>query len=171
MIRVAKYEDVDAIMQIVRDAQHHLRDLGIDQWQDGYPSREVIMDDIEAGVGYLLTNGEQILGYAAILLSGEKTYLQLDSSMWHTPEEYVVVHRLCVRGGEYRRGLATELMQHAARIATAHNITGFRIDTHRGNIRMLSMLSKLGFEYCGIILYPSGERLAYDLNINISNRL
>lgn len=171
MIRVAKYEDVDVIMQIVSDAQHHLRDLGIDQWQDGYPTREVIMDDIEAGVGYLLTNGEQILGYAAILLSGEQTYLQLDSSMWHTPEEYVVVHRLCVRGGEYRRGLATELMHHAARIATTHNITGFRIDTHRGNIRMLAMLSKLGFEYCGIIHYPSGERLAYDLNINISNRL
>ena len=46
MIRRAHIEDIDRILSIVRSAQLSLRDLGIDQWQDGYPSREVIEADI-----------------------------------------------------------------------------------------------------------------------------
>jgi hypothetical protein len=46
MIRRADIGDVDRIMGIVRSAQLSLRQLGIDQWQDGYPSLEVIEGDI-----------------------------------------------------------------------------------------------------------------------------
>ena len=54
MIRQATTDDINAILSIVNDAQLSLRDLGIDQWQDGYPSRDVIMDDIAKGVGFVL---------------------------------------------------------------------------------------------------------------------
>ena len=42
MIRKATIKDIDHIMSIVSDAQLSLRELGIDQWQDGYPSVDVI---------------------------------------------------------------------------------------------------------------------------------
>ena len=35
MIRLAGVSDVDAIMNIVGQAQQALAELGIDQWQDG----------------------------------------------------------------------------------------------------------------------------------------
>ena len=41
MIRKAQYDDIETIMAIVREAQLSLRELGIDQWQDGYPSSDV----------------------------------------------------------------------------------------------------------------------------------
>ena len=37
--------------------------------------------------------------------------------------------------------------------------------------RMLSMLEKLGFAYCGIVHYDSGARLAYDLDLDLSSVL
>ena len=37
MIRRANNRDIEAIMGIISDAQAALRELGIDQWQDGYP--------------------------------------------------------------------------------------------------------------------------------------
>lgn len=172
MIRRAIIHDVDRVLSIVRDAQLSLRDLGIDQWQDGYPSREVIEGDIERGIGYVLCNdNNEAVSYAAIVLSGEEAYLQIDDSQWHTPSEYVVVHRLCVANNIRRRGAAASLMQHAATIARSNNIHAFRIDTHRGNVRMLAMLEKLGFAYVGIIYYTSGERLAFDLNLDTSRTL
>lgn len=172
MIRRATTYDIERILSIIGDAQLSLRDLGIDQWQDGYPSRDVIAGDIERGVGYVLSdNNDEAIGYAAILLTGEEAYLQIDDDTWHTPREYVVVHRLCVAARLHRRGVAMEMMQHAANVARESGIYAFRIDTHRGNVRMLSMLEKLGFAYVGIIRYDSGERLAFDLNLKISKTL
>ena len=53
LIRLANRDDVTAIMSIVRSAQQALKELGIDQWQNGYPTAEVICDDISRGVGYV----------------------------------------------------------------------------------------------------------------------
>lgn len=172
MIRKAQYNDIETIMAIVHEAQLSLRELGIDQWQDGYPSSDVIREDIDNGVGYLLLDDEnRPIGYSAIVLTGEEAYLQLAPEAWHTSEEYVVVHRLCVSRSACRGGAATLLMRYAADVARNNNLHSFRIDTHRGNIRMLAMLKKFGFEYCGIIYYPSGERLAYDLDLDKSKIL
>ena len=63
MIRRATASDVAQIMSIVADAQLSLRELGIDQWQDGYPSKEVIVSDIASEVGYVYSIGDVVVGY------------------------------------------------------------------------------------------------------------
>ena len=166
MIRLALHSDIDAIMRIVRSAQQALADLGIDQWQDGYPTRDIIGEDIARGVGYVATDDyNHPIGYAAILLSGEPAYSQIGEDRWNTPSEYVVVHRLCVDGAVRRQGVARQLMEFAMHHALDRGITAFRIDTHEGNVRMLQMLNALDFKPTGIISYDSGLRIAYDLNI------
>lgn len=171
MIRRATASDVAQIMSIVADAQLSLRELGIDQWQDGYPSKEVIVSDIASEVGYVYSIGDVVVGYAAIILSGEEVYSQIPDTEWCTTADYVVVHRLCVRRDYTNMGVAMALMHYAVQMAQNSGYTGFRIDTHRGNVRMLAMLKKLGFKYIGIIHYDSGERLAYDLKLNGSFKL
>lgn len=170
MTRRALYQDVNEIMSIVYSAQQSLRELGIDQWQDGYPTRESIEEDIAKGVGYVVINNEVISGYAAIVLSGEPAYQQIADS-WHCGDRYVVVHRLCTSATHRRKGVAIELMQYAANLSRKAGYGAFHIDTHKGNIRMLSMLHKLGFNYTGIVRYDSGERVAYELNLDLSNIL
>jgi ribosomal protein S18 acetylase RimI-like enzyme len=166
MIRRATVEDIDKILSIVRSAQLSLHELGIDQWQDGYPRRGNIALDIANGIGWVVVDEDNsAIGYAAIPLTGEEAYKQLPDEAWHTNERYVVVHRLCVDGTLRRQGIAMQLMSHAMELAHANGMDGFRIDTHRGNIRMLALVEKLGFQYCGIVRYDSGERLAFDLNI------
>lgn len=164
MIRRATYSDLDSILSIIHDAQLSLRELGIDQWQDDYPTADIILADIDNQVGYVVCEDDSIVGYAAIITTGEQAYHQIEDS-WHYKGDYVAVHRICVRGGCRRRGVALELMHHAIAIASGANCSAFRIDTHRGNVRMLAMLQKLGFEYVGIIHYDSGERVAYELKI------
>ena len=173
MIRRATHSDLEAIMTIVHSAQLYLAELGIDQWQDGYPEREVIVADIDAGVGFVVCDkSNHPQGYAAIVLSGESAYRQISQSAWHTSEPYVVVHRICISGDSRRRGLAMQLMSFAANIALQNGVEAMRIDTHEGNTRMLAMLDKLGFEYCGKIVYEqSGERVAYDREISLDNQL
>ena len=165
MIRIATTEDIVEVMSIVADAQLSLRELGIDQWQDGYPSKSVIAEDIASKVGYVYCIDNKVVSYAAIVFDGEETYAQIADSEWNTTNNYVVVHRLCVRRGYTKTGIAMALMDYASQMAIEKGYTGFRIDTHRGNIRMLAMLEKIGFKYVGVIYYDSGERLAYDLKL------
>ena len=165
MIRRATITDIEQIMSIVADAQLSLRELGIDQWQDGYPSMDVIKSDIASEVGYVYCIDDVVVGYAAIVLDGEVAYSQIPDSEWNTSSNYVVVHRICVKRVCVKRGVAMAMMDYAAQLALSRGYMGFRIDTHRGNVRMLAMLEKLGFKYCGIIHYDSGERLAFDLKL------
>ena len=154
-------------MGIVHSAQVALCELGIDQWQDGYPSKEIIEQDIVAGVGYVdCDDGGAVVGYEAVVLTGEEAYNQIESSKWHTSNNYVVVHRLCVLGESRRRGVAIELMNFAGEFALKHDVADFRIDTHEGNVRMLALLNKMGFEHVGTIRYDSGLREAFDLKLN-----
>lgn len=170
MIRKAIHDDIEAIMGIVRSAQLALCELGIDQWQDGYPRSENIAEDISQGIGYVVVNDNTILAYAAIILTGEPAYEQI-ADKWQTDERYVVVHRLCVDSVARRQGIALQLMQHAAHLALRAGYSAFRIDTHNGNIRMLGMIQRLGFKHVGKILYESGEREAYELDLKLSNIL
>lgn len=170
MIRKATSEDKALIMSIIHSAQEALRELGIDQWQDGYPTPESIDEDIANGVGYVACTDSEVIGYAAIVLTGEPAYLQIDEK-WLYGKDYVVAHRLCVNAGYRRGGVALELMKYAAEVARTAQHNAFRIDTHRGNIRMLTMLSKLGFREVGTIFYDSGERVAYELDLTSSIKL
>lgn len=167
LIRLANIADLPAIMDIVRSAQSALRELGIDQWQDGYPTPDIISEDITQGVGYVacFQNGD-IVGYEAIVLTGEAAYKQLPDDAWHTPQEYVVVHRLCVLRDYTRMGVAKKLMAFAVQHAIENDIYAFRIDTHKGNVRMMTLLPQLGFKHVGVVRYDSGEREAFDMKLS-----
>lgn len=76
--------------------------------------------------------------------------------------DYVVLHRLAVADGEKGRGVAAEFMRRTEALARERGVGSFRVDTNFDNRYMLRMLERLGFAYCGKIVYGSGERLAFE---------
>lgn len=162
VFREAAFGDVDAIMEIVHDAQLSLGSRGIDQWQNGYPNHEAILSDINKGVGVVAKQGETIAAYAAIIVNGEPEYKNLVGGNWLSNGDYIVVHRICVRNDFVRKGLASAVMQYAIDFAKVKGIHSFKIDTHVENQYMLNMLKKFGFTYCGEIHYEHGDRVAFE---------
>lgn len=53
LFRRARPADTERIMEIIRQAQAQMRALGSRQWQDGYPARADIDNDIARGYGYV----------------------------------------------------------------------------------------------------------------------
>lgn len=161
MIRKAATEDLEDILEIVEDAQQSLKSRGIDQWQNGYPNRESILADIRKNVGVVAICNNEIAAYAAIIINGEPEYENLDGK-WLSNQDYVVIHRICVRKTRTHQGFASILMQEAEEIALQNNVHSFKIDTHKDNGYMLNLLKKKGFTYCGEIHYQHGERIAFE---------
>mgnify|MGYP000063742405 CR=1 FL=1 len=45
--RAGEEKDLEGIMAVIHDAQRTMGEAGLDQWQDGYPSEEIIRDDMQ----------------------------------------------------------------------------------------------------------------------------
>ena len=61
--RIAREKDLERMCEITAQAKAGLKNLGLDQWQKGYPSREIWKNDIknqctyvaeEDGIGHIL---------------------------------------------------------------------------------------------------------------------
>ena len=163
--RKATLADMDDIMRAVGEAQAFMKTLEIDQWQDGYPEREILERDVGIGQLYVIEDEGTIAAFAALSLEPEAVYDAIDGA-WHTGGPYLTIHRMAMDDAHRGMGLAPRIIAHAEDIARANGCAAIRVDTHTGNRAMRRFLEKQGFTYCGTVLYTvkKGDplRVAYD---------
>ena len=160
----SQYIHIPSIMKIIADAQHYLASLNIDQWQDGYPTQAQIELDIKNEDSYVVFIKDKIIGTTVFSIKGEPTYDKIEGE-WLTTKNanYGVIHRLAVDDNYRSSGMAKFVFNECEDRLRKQHIKSMRIDTHRDNKGMQSLLSKLGYTYCGVIILTSGaERLAYE---------
>lgn len=166
MFRKSTKADIASLMPIFDEARGTIAALGINQWQNGYPSEEVIFADIEKDQSYLCELDGRIVGTFAMLENGEPTYDKIYDGHWQTGDDsrdYIAIHRVAISVSSRGSGLSGKIIGYAADFAKEKGRKSLRIDTHRGNVVMRRMLEKNGFIYCGIIYLENGdERVAYE---------
>ena len=163
-------EDLPRIMEIVKEAQHYLADLNIDQWQDNYPNEETILNDIEKNQSFVIKDNGLIIGTTVFTTEEDLNYRKVEGGSWLTPMDnvYGVIHRIAV-SNEYRsKGFAKFVFNHCEQLLKEQGIESMRIDTHRDNLGMQSLVKTLGYKYCGIIYLARGgaERFAFEKTLN-----
>ncbi len=175
IVRCAQSGDVDRMMEVIADGRSAIASLGIDQWQNGYPSREVVEADVARGEAYVVVDGEtgRIVGSAMIGSNGDPGYDEMIEGAWLTPStsadpDYIVMHRVATAAEATGRGVASTLVGEACKMALGQGKSSVRIDTHPGNEVMKSFLTKHGFAKCGSIRLsspaePTPQRFAYEL--------
>ena len=162
-IRLAEKKDIDRIMQIIADARESIGRLGIDQWQYGYPTRDIVKEDISLGRGFVVENDGEICATFALMLHGEPTYKKIYCGAWISEGEYLALHRIAIESKHRGKGIAEKIVAFLVEYANENEYSSVRVDTHQGNLPMRRMLEKNGFEYCGTIhLLDGQERVAYE---------
>ncbi len=157
-IRKASFDELDTIMSIYDAARAFMRASGnLEQWSGGYPSREIVISDIEAENLHICEENCEILGVFCAFFGNDQTYDKIYDGNWKNDEPYSVIHRIAVAENAHGRGVAAFCFKYA--FSLYGNV---RIDTHRDNIPMQRSLEKNGFSRCGIIYLASGaERIAF----------
>ena len=145
-------------MEVLSDGRAKMRaDGNLNQWTEGYPSMEIIREDIEKGWGFIVFEGAEIEGYFAFIQGVEPTYAVIYEGEWISEGPYAVIHRMASKQGAH--GVFAAALSFAL-----ENCKNIRIDTHRDNKIMQHNILKHGFRYCGIIHLACGdERMAYQL--------
>ena len=157
-IRLAFPNEVNAVMKVIEDAKKTLAQSGSDQWQNGYPNADIIIDDIISGQAYVALEEGELLAYAAVTKSPEKAYEAIYDGNWEGKEaEYLVFHRIAVASDVQGQGVAQTFLEG---LIEGFDYLDFRSDTHDQNKVIQHIFEKLGFKQVGKVPVD-GERLAY----------
>ena len=154
-IRKATYADLDSLMKVFEGAKAIMRASGnLNQWNDGYPSEEIVLADIEKGYCYVACEEDEIIGTMALIQGPDPTYSYIDGS-WPNENPYYVIHRIATSAPG--RNIAHTLFDWAFTNIASLGYDTIRIDTHRDNCIMKHILKKNGFTECGVIYLENGD--------------
>lgn len=167
--RKAVQADLETIWEILQHAIERRRLDGSNQWQDGYPNPGVIQKDLDNDYGYVLTEGNDVVGYCAILINDEPAYAAIEGK-WLTNGDFVVYHRVAISTDHLGKGLAQIMLKYIEAFALSHKIHSVKVDTNFDNAGMLRILEKLGYIYCGEVYFRGSARRAFEKVLDKSDR-
>lgn len=156
-IRKTTYADIPRRQEIFDIGQaYQVRSGNPNQWKPGYPGRDALIADVENGTGYVVEHQGRIVGTFALIYGEDPTYGYIEDGQWLSDAPYAAIHRVASDGSV--SGLGDFILSWCIRQA-GH----VRIDTHRDNKTMQHVITKNGFQYCGVIYLADGSpRIAYE---------
>lgn len=163
VVRVAVIDNLDEIMVIYDYARGWMAENGNpNQWINGYPSREVIAQDISKGVSHVIVSEGKIVGVFSFIIGEDPTYKIIEGE-WLNDKPYGTIHRIAAAHGV--KGVADVCLDYCHAICRKGGMD-IRIDTYKDNAPMQGWIATRGFKYCGIIYIANGTpRRAFQLEI------
>lgn len=145
--------DIVQILEITRSCARAMIQNEIYQWNESYPSNEVLMNDIELGQIWKLENKQSIIGVMVLTEIEDDEYKDVK---WLTKNgSSIYVHRLAVHPDFQGQGCAQLLMTYAENYALEHNYKSIRLDTFSQNKRNQRFYKKRNFTELGTIFFPN----------------
>ena len=160
-LRLANLNEAEICYHCIEDARNYHKALGFEQWHPDYPTAQTILDDITQNIGYVFVEGNKVIGYCCIIIGEEPAYAKIDGA-WKTERPYAVVHRMAFSSRARGGGLSHNAFQLVKEYCRLNYINAIRLDTQKENKVMQHILSREGFEYCGLIQFDGGPKLAYE---------
>jgi ribosomal protein S18 acetylase RimI-like enzyme len=144
-IRLVNQNEIDLVYKLTSACGIKLKENGIDQWGENYPSLEIIQKDIENKHLYGLFIGIELVG--TIVLNQEQDFVY-SKIKWLTALDTsnLIIHRLAVNPTHQGKGFAKKLMYYAERIAKIKNLDSIRLDTYSKNEQNIAFYQKLDYQ-------------------------
>ncbi len=156
-VKKAVLADLPRLLEIFASARQFMVQHGNpNQWINGYPSAELLRDQIEKGYCQVCISADgRLVGTFCYIEGEDPNYGRIENGQWLNDLPYATIHRLASSGEV--RGVADICFRWCSE--RSHNL---RVDTHRDNLVLQYILRKYHFTYCGIIYVANGtSRLTF----------
>ena len=146
-------KDLDQLYQVIRCCAQHLIKNGVFQWNETYPSKEILQKDIDLQQIWKLEENNLIVGLIVLTEIEDKEYKNVQ---WKTKNgNNLYVHRLAVHPKFQGRGFAQKLMDFAESYAIKNKYNSVRLDTFSQNNRNLKFYKKRNYAQLEEIYFPN----------------
>ena len=152
--RRAGTDDLDALVALYGAAAQDMREKGIDQWDEYYPDREILAEDVESGDMTLgLLDGQLACAYVV----NREYEPEYELGAWeHTEGDFCVLHRLCVNPEMQGQGLARQTMARMEKTARDQGFDSVRLDVFSQNLHAQRLYERLGYKRTGEVRFRKG---------------
>jgi ribosomal protein S18 acetylase RimI-like enzyme len=164
-ISKGQMQDLSDILEIISKCIKHMESQGIYQWNEFYPSSDLIENDIKREDCYVLKANEKCIAYVAINEEQSPEYSQIN---WVTDgEKVLVIHRLSVHPESQGNGIAKKILKFIEEFATENHYSGIRLDAYSGNAKALTLYENFGYKKAGQFYFPHRNLPFYGYEKNI----
>ena len=148
MIFVGEIHEIDEIIALTKACGLHMRENGIDQWDENYPDRASIQKDLETKTLFAYRENDTILGIVVLNENQDEEYGEIN---WSTTDNdrNIVVHRLAVLPEHQGKGIARKIMDFAEEHARINAYDAIRLDTFSQNSRNQKFYTNRGYKDLG----------------------
>jgi len=135
------------------------------QWDEQYPSREIIEEDINNGHAFGFFQSDELRGYIVLNENYSPEYNSLE---WKSKNGIaLIVHRLSIKANCQGQGIAKQLMIFAEEYAINKGYSSIRLDAFLHNKAALSLYENLGYTKVGTVTFRKGRFNCYEKLFNI----
>ena len=135
MLTHANISELNDCYDILDSGREFQKKQGFVQWDDEYPSLDLVKEDIEKQIGYVLKIDGKIAAYMAITFDIEPAYNEIEGA-FRKNEKYCVVHRMAIHNDFRNQGLTTKIFNLVEELCKQKDVYYIRIDTDFPNKRM-----------------------------------
>ncbi|RKS55316.1 ribosomal protein S18 acetylase RimI-like enzyme [Gillisia mitskevichiae] len=151
-IRQASQADLLNAKKLTEACAVGMKQLGIFQWNEHYPSIEKLQQDIDLKELYILEVSNQFLGIIVLSEKMDEEYIPVS---WISPsEKNLYIHRLATHPSSWGKGYGQKLMDFAEEFARNLNYTSIRLDTFSLNKRNQKFYETRGYQKLEDIYFP-----------------
>ncbi|HNY17996.1 MAG TPA: GNAT family N-acetyltransferase [Treponemataceae bacterium] len=155
-----KDDSLDAVMALIERATKRLDAIGIPQWDEIYPNRDVLAADIAARTLYGLSVDGTLAG---IVVLNEYQDAEYGEVQWELADPRpLVIHRLCVDPDFQGKGFAKALMAFAENFARDKGHRSIRLDAFTLNPLSLGLYRALRFSERGTVRFRKGRFYCFE---------
>jgi GNAT superfamily N-acetyltransferase len=163
MVRPIQLSDFDEVVNIFKTAVAKMIREHIFQWDEIYPNEAIIRKDICDRTMYGRVReddgqGRKIISVFVLNHEAPPEYARAKFKY----DNYIILHRLCINTAEQGKGLGTQAVLDAEKIAKKMGYTAMRLDTFTENPNAIKIYKKLNYEKLAEVTARKGLFYVYE---------
>ncbi|MHB1485420.1 MAG: GNAT family N-acetyltransferase [Saccharofermentanales bacterium] len=152
--RLARDEDYEDIVSIFMKAIDKMNSISIYQWDELYPTKEILKADIVKQEMYVLTQDGIIV--SAVVINEEQDPQYKKANWKYKNGKIAVMHRLCVNPDFQNKGIGKKTIVSAEKKMIQNGYETIRLDAFSQNQIALNLYKKSGYSYTGDVIFRKG---------------
>lgn len=158
---MANRSDFPYVLSLYAGAVRKMREMGIDQWDELYPDRDLLLQDIERREMLLAESGGELVSAFVVNEEQSPEYKEVD---WHIcrVDPPGVIHRLCVCAQAQGKGLGKRTLEAAEQRARTLGYHAIRLDSFTENPSANKLYQSAGYQKAGTVRFRKGIFICYE---------
>ena len=151
----ATKEQIKEVFSVFSAAINNMEKQEIHQWDEIYPDKEIIAEDIARNQMYIGKIDNKI---TVCFVLSEEYDEEYKNGKWQWPNaRFCVIHRLCVSPDFQNRGIAAETLKYIENLCKSQGYDSIRLDCFTENPYSRKLYDKAGYSVVGYADWRKGR--------------